>query len=116
MSLQASRKADTEGLHADGGQPHVANSSSFSFPWTPMSCVQAQNNMFTTTFQSNFISATNSEANYNFSQVQTSNNYAAAQDVRNATLATNSPMLDISFGLGPGEFDPNFPFDGSNFF
>ena len=128
MSLQASLKVKAEGLEGDGGQPHVANSSSFSFPSTPMSCAQAQNNVFTTTFPQNFMPATDTESNYfSLSQVQTGNYYAAGQNVHHseselteivsaATSATNSPMLDIDFTLGPGEFDPSFPFDGSNFF
>ncbi|KAJ6830061.1 putative WRKY transcription factor 41 [Iris pallida] len=126
QSLRAELEVKTEDI---GPEAQMHNSSSFSFPPTPASCVpsgtivsrSAPDDSFGANFSPTFVS----EPNYfSLSQCQISNHGGlGAQQTEHAeatsataTSMANSPMADIDFVLRQGEYGTDFPFDGANFF
>ncbi|KAM0944494.1 putative transcription factor WRKY family [Dioscorea sansibarensis] len=131
LNFQTNLKVKTEGLDMEKQEQ---DASAFSFPSTPIGCSQPRHsffanqanldNHFMDSFSPTFLSPTTSESNYfsvspcRMSNLSTGFNHHTAESefteiISSVTSAANSPVVDMGFILGAGEFDA---FDPSNFF
>ncbi|XP_010266464.1 PREDICTED: probable WRKY transcription factor 41 [Nelumbo nucifera] len=130
LNLNTGLNVQTNGL--DSGE---MMSSSFSFTSTSIGCLKTENHIFSPStldnnfmgsYSPSFISPATSESNYfsmspcRMNRLQGGHNLQTSESdlteiISAATSATNSPIVDLDFPLGPGDFDTNFPFDTSGF-